>query len=142
MKKALLLLLSVGLAFGTATAQSSSGSGILKSSQTHVPTDTVVNTAVKNQSLPISVVNNAVSVQSVITKISGTVAGVVRLYGSLDGINYVRVLPGDSLVASNVAVQSKVFVVTFPAYSYYRIGYAGTGTMSAKLNSIAVWRKE
>lgn len=142
MKRALLFLLSVSLSIGLASAQSTSGTAVFKSTPAHVPTDTVVNTAVKTQTLAISAVNNRVSVQVDLTKISGTAGGVVRLFASNTGVKYVRIVPTDSLTMTDVATKSKIFVITEPIYSYYQVQYTGAGTMSVKLNSQAVWRKE
>jgi hypothetical protein len=150
MKRFLTLITGLALIVSTATAQTS-GSGIMRSTPTHVPTDTVVNTATKTQSLAISVANDVVSVQTDVTKISGTAGGVVTLWASNTGNNYVRIptikTDGssglDSLSVGNVsAVQSKIFRVASPSYSFYQIRYTGTGTMSAKLNSLAIWRRQ
>lgn len=85
---------------------------------------------------------SVVAIQPVVTKISGTAAGVVRLFGSLDGVNFVRVNATDSLNVANVSTaQTKIFTVAPSSYSYYRIGYTGTGTMACKLQSLAIWRK-
>ena len=79
-----------------------------------------------------------------ITKISGTVAGVVRLFGSIDGVTYARIAATDSLNATNVASQGKLFNV-LPSggkwpYKYVRVSYTGTGTMSASFTSRALFK--
>lgn len=78
---------------------------------------------------------NTVTIQSVVTKISGTVAGTVTLQGSIDGTNYVTVSSSYADVTSysptNVATSSKLFIVTGSPYRYYRLSYTGAGTMSA-----------
>lgn len=141
MKKLLTIAIAPVTMVSFASAQSSSGSIVLKSSPTHVPTDTVVNTATKTQSAKISVINSKVGIQVNLTTISGTPAGVVRLLGSMDGVRFKRILPGDSLV---VGVNSLVkhFIVTDPLYTDYQVQYIGSGTHSTKLNSLAVYRKE
>lgn len=97
--------------------------------------DTTTNTAESYVTLPIQNWYNTISIQSVVTKISGTVAGTVTLQGSLDGTNYVTVDSNYATVVSysptNVATSTKLFVVTGSPYRYYRLSYTGAGTMSA-----------
>lgn len=97
--------------------------------------DTTTNTATSYVSLPVQNWYNTVSIQSVVTKISGTVAGTVTLQGSLDGTNYESVSASYadvvSYVPTNVATSTKLFVVTGSPYRYYRLSYTGAGTMSA-----------
>lgn len=141
MKKLLLLAIALVTMISFASAQSSSGSIVLKSTPSHVPTDTVVNTATKTQSGKISIVNSKVGIQVDLTTISGTPAGVVRLFGSMNGSKFVRILPGDSLLVG-VNKLSKQFIVTDPLYTDYQVQFVGSGTHSTKINSVAVYRKE
>lgn len=141
MKRILTLIVAFALSVTMANAQTSTGLVVLKSSPTHVPTDTVVNTAVKLQTGQLSVGYSLVSVQADVTVISGTAGGVIRLFGSTNGTKFVRINATDSLNV-NVNALSKIFVVNPGAYTHYRISYTGAGTMSMKLNSQAAWRKE
>ncbi len=97
--------------------------------------DTTTNTATSYVTLPVQNWYNTVTIQSVVTKISGTVAGTVTLQGSIDGTNYVTVNSSYADVTSysptDVATSSKLFVVTGSPYRYYRLSYTGAGTMSA-----------
>jgi hypothetical protein len=97
--------------------------------------DTTDNTATSYITLPISQWYNTIAIQSVVTKISGTVAGTVTLQGSLDGTNYNTVSSSyatvTSYVPTNVTTNTKMFVVTGSPYRYYRLSYTGAGTMSA-----------
>lgn len=97
--------------------------------------DTTDNTATSYVTLGTVQWYNTVAIQSVVTKISGTVAGTVTLQGSLDGINYNTVSSSyatvTSYVPTNVATSTKMFVVTGSPYRYYRLSYTGAGTMSA-----------
>ena len=102
---------------------------------------TVVNTATKTQTIRVDGYQDAVTIQVVLTKISGTAAGKVYLLGSLYGANYVRAGGADSLVVANVATQSKIFSVANSPYLYYRTSYTGSGTQSVKIASKAIWRK-
>ena len=97
--------------------------------------DTTTNTATSYISLPVQLWYNTVSIQSVVTKISGTVAGTVTLQGSLDGTNF-NTVDGNyadvtSYVPTNVTTSTKVLTVTGSPYRYYRLSYTGAGTMSA-----------
>lgn len=85
--------------------------------------------------LPVQNWYNTITFQHVVTKVSGTVAGTVTLQGSLDNENFVTVDSNYATVTSynptNVATQSKIFVITGAPYRYYRIQYDGAGTMVA-----------
>lgn len=97
--------------------------------------DTTTNTATSYVTLPVSNWYNTVTIQSVVTEISGTTAGTVTLQGSIDGTNFVTVNSSYADVTSysptDVATSSKLFVVTGSPYRYYRLSYTGAGTMSA-----------
>ncbi|MES2382464.1 MAG: hypothetical protein V4538_15560 [Bacteroidota bacterium] len=97
--------------------------------------DTTDNTSTSYVSLEVTKWYDDIAIQSVVTKISGTVAGTVTLQGSLDGTNYNTVNSSyanvTSYVPTNVTANTKIFVVTGSPYRYYRLSYAGAGTMSA-----------
>lgn len=97
--------------------------------------DTTDNTGTSYVTLPVSQWYNTIAIQSVVTKISGTVAGTVTLQGSLDGSNFSTVDSNYSNITSysptNQATNTKVFIVTGSPYRYYRLSYTGAGTMSA-----------
>lgn len=108
--------------------------------------DTVTNTATKTNYLKMSGAFKKVTIQTLITKISGTVAGAVTVQGSLDGTNYNTV---DSVLYSNkkiyvsantTGVQSTIFIVNDSPYLYYRVTYTGVGTMSASIYSYILGR--
>jgi hypothetical protein len=109
---------------------------------TYTTGDTVLNTATKACSLKLAKSYKQVSIQTVITKISGTVAGTVTLQGSVDGTNYVTVdsaailsnhSPFPTYTATNTATQSKVWIVNNSPYLWFKLSYTGSGTMSATL---------
>lgn len=142
MKKLLMLFfLCLSVVFA-AQAQTISGTTILKSTALHAETDTITDATVETQYGNVGFNKNVVSVQSTITKISGTVAGVMTLEGSLNGTSYQRINTTDSLLLTNVASQSKIFTVSPNLYKYIRVKVTPTGTQSAKLNSVALWRRE
>lgn len=104
-------------------------------------TDTCVNTGTAYLDYTLTGVYQQVSVQVVLTEISGTTGGSVWLQASLDGTNYNNV-GADTLVPADVAEQSHVFIVPNTPYKYWRVLFTGTGTMSsiisAKIQTVPV----
>ncbi len=142
MKKLLSFALMVLMVTSMAFAQTTTGKASMKSTSTHVDTDTAVNTTPKLQKLFTTgnATNTIMSFQCDLTTISGTPAGVIRLFASNNGSRYNRILPTDSLIV-DAAHLSKTFVVTNPIYTDYYIQYTPSGTVSMKMNSVAVWRR-
>jgi hypothetical protein len=104
---------------------------------TGAATDTVTNSATGYVGLQIKSSYNTVTIQAVVTKISGTAGGTVTLQGSNDGVNYVTVSTdystAQTLSVTNVTTNTKIFIVTGSPYSYYRLSHTGTGTMSTTI---------
>jgi hypothetical protein len=104
-------------------------------SNVSLSSDTTTNTGTSYLTLPTTQWYNTVTVQSVVTKISGTVAGTVTLQGSNDGINYntVNASYADAVSYSptDQATNTRIFIITGSPYRYYRLSYTGAGTMSA-----------
>jgi hypothetical protein len=147
-KVSILLILPMLLLTAMSFGQTASRSQILTSDASKAlasqkVADTLANATTKTQTAKIDGFNDMVSVQAVLTKISGTAAGKVYLLGSLDGTNFVRAGGSDSLTVLNVTTQSKIFEVTPSKYVHYRIQFVGgTGaTQSVRFNSLAVYRK-
>jgi hypothetical protein len=94
--------------------------------------DTVTNTATK-LTTPFRVSNwhTGVTAHVVVTKISGTVGGSIALQGSMDGTNWSTV--GSASTPSDASANYSFN--TTAAWYYYRISYAGTGTMSASFKA-------
>lgn len=103
------------------------------------PTDTVTNTGVVNQVVSISGYHDVISFQSTITKLSGTGAGTIALYASLDNVGFVA-LPNQSFSITDVASQSFLWQLTPSGYPYYQLRITGSGTESLKVKSIYTWR--
>lgn len=78
---------------------------------------------------------NNVTIQAVITKVSGTVAGTAVLYGSLDGINYQYIPTSDTLTLSNQTTNHIIWPLGQGKYLYYRVKVDGSGTMVASFKS-------
>jgi hypothetical protein len=106
--------------------------------------DTVVNTATVNKSVGtggrVTGAYSAASVQIIITKISGTVAGTTKLQGSLNGTNWEDI--GSAFTHTDVASQAKLFTITGGVpYTYLRTTSTGSGTMSASVSLCYVLKK-
>jgi hypothetical protein len=107
--------------------------------------DTLVNATTKNQKVKVTASASKLFIQATATKISGTTAGVVRLFGSNDGIAWKRITAGASLAAvdslnlANVATPQTIFFTDTPSqYLFYRVSVTGSGTASTQLRAIAV----
>lgn len=95
--------------------------------------DTVVNTATVAKTFNISGDYKGIVVNPVFTKISGTVAGTIKLQGSLDGTTYTDVA-SQTFTATDIATGQTLWYVAAPLARYYKITWTGTGTMSAVLS--------
>lgn len=120
-------------------------------------TATITNTATAYVGVQVKQWYSTVSIQALVHKTSGTVAGTVTLQGSNDGTNFVTVNTGyitndittapfttgggATLTATNVTDKSKIFVVRGSPYEYYRLSYTGSGTMVATLKGFVVGSK-
>lgn len=103
--------------------------------------DTVTNTASKSLVVAVSGPQSIVTIVATVTKISGTVAGTVRLLGSIDGVNYTAA-DATTYTATDVAGgQSTSWIVTPSKYVNYKVTYTGTGTMVASLAAKSMARK-
>ncbi len=126
MKKHLILIFALALfsaSFGQVTAMKSSY---------NLLSDTATNAGTANVDLPVTKTWTQISIQAVVTKISGTVAGTVFLQGSLDGTNYLNI-GIDTLTNTDVTTNTKIWVIEGSPYSYYRLLLTGSGTMSATI---------
>jgi hypothetical protein len=93
--------------------------------------DTITNTATAYKIITVTGGYQTLAIQPVLTKVSGTAAGTVTMYGSQDGTNYYPL--GDTLLMQDhAAAVSKLFKYTDPGYTYYKISYTGVGTMVVK----------
>lgn len=77
-----------------------------------------------------------VTVQVVVTKTSGTVAGSITLLGSLDGVNFKAIPTRETQTAITVitaADASSNYSIRLPdsPYLWYAVSWTGTGTMVA-----------
>lgn len=129
------MLLAFAIGYVTQAQQSFTGT-------TTNPTGAVLNATVDTLNLIMSgQYNSTMTVQALLTKASGTIAGTVRLYGS----NYNNVTGawqavGDTLTLSNAATNAHVWTIDKPCFKYYQILQSGgttmAGTLQAKLLAI------
>jgi len=129
-KKILVFLIAV-LLFSVAHSQTSFTGTSSNSS------GAIYNTTVDTLNLIMSgSYNEAVGIQVVATKTSGTMAGTVRLYGSIFGTTGTWEAVGDTLTLANQTTNSHYWTVTQPTYKYFRILQSGgttvAGTLAAK----------
>lgn len=79
-----------------------------------------------------------VTIQALITKTSGTVAGTVKLQGSSDATNWYDFTSPATITATDTATQIIVFQLTDKIFPYYRVSWTGTGTMVAVVSSAKI----
>jgi hypothetical protein len=126
-----IMLLSAGTLFASAQYTQVKSTALTTTSYGNA-LDTVTNTATK-VTTPFKNTNwsKGVTVGVVVTKISGTVAGSLALQGSPDGINWFTV--GSATTPSDASANYSFN--TTVGWLYYRVSWAGAGTMSASLKS-------
>lgn len=95
--------------------------------------DTVANTAtVSTNPVRASTFRTGIVFQINTLKISGTVAGTIGIYGSLDASSPTHwSLIGSATSASDASTNYRL--ATTEKWYYYRISWIGTGTMSASM---------
>lgn len=129
MKKLFSFLLVISIACA-ASAQTQIKAVALTTTSYGNALDTVVNTATKvTTTYKLGGWRNGVTAQAVVTKISGTVGGSIALQGSMDGTNWSTI--GSASTPTDATANYSFNTTT--AWYYYRISYAGTGTMSASV---------
>lgn len=96
--------------------------------------DTITNTGTVSKFITVTGGYSGVSLQYNVHKLSGTGAGTIQLYGSLDGVTYVAI--GSASTITNVADQAFTQYVASPLPSKLKILATGSGTESAVLS---VW---
>lgn len=130
MKKILAIILSFFLCGMAAFSQTSFNQ------TTSNPTGAITNTSVDTMNITLSASRQSVAIQPVVTKASGTMAGTITLYYSVNGTNYVAT--GDTFTLTNVTTNTTVFNLTGKAAKYWRITVGGattvTGTCTAKIS--------
>lgn len=141
--KALLILAVFGLfsVLGSyeAKAQVSVDKALYNASYSNRATDTVTNTGTAVLASGRIAGQGKVSIQVNCTEISGTTGGTITLLGSLDGTNFKAVPTAETQTSVTTATAADVTTQTFiwrlndNPFLYYRVSWAGTGTMSATI---------
>lgn len=101
--------------------------------------DTIANTGTVTKIITLTAGYGGCAIQTVLTKLSGTGAGTVGVYGSLDGTNYVQI--GSNSTITNVTTQSFTFYVAEPVPVYVKVLATGSGTESVVMRTYYVPRK-
>jgi hypothetical protein len=107
-----------------------------------VTSDTVTNTATVYLTSPQVNFNKGANttVQVNVTKISGTVGGTISLQGSIDGTNFKALNTPDTqtalaTVTATDATNVYHWRLAGNPFTYYRVSWTGTGTMSASFTA-------
>jgi hypothetical protein len=108
----------------------------------------VTNTGTATSTIKLEDTHKQVTLQAIVTKTSGTLAGTITLQGSLNDTNYVTI-PTQAVVGAastytvtDVATQSVAFIVNNSPYRYFRLSWTGAGTMVGTLRSLSVGKKQ
>jgi hypothetical protein len=101
--------------------------------------DTLTGSTTVSKVIKFTAGYEGVAIQPVLTKLSGTGAGTVQIFGSLDGINYKQI--GADYTITNTTTQSQVFYVTAPVPVFIKVLATGSGTESVIMRTYYVPRK-
>lgn len=142
MKKFILLFALMFSIAGISNAQSYTMlSSVGNTSDTNTNAETVTLTKAITGSFAV------ISVQAVVTKLSGTAAGNIVLQGTVNGTNYVNLTDlcqpsaNDTFTLTNVTTQSCMWTITPSKYIGYRLAFTTSGTVSAKVQGTIIARK-
>lgn len=129
MKKLLSLLIIFSLAFTAANAQSYNAKikGL----------DTLTNAVSDTANLTVIGSKTNIGFQYNVTKISGTVAGTIKTYGTKDGGVHYQLLQTDNLTDASGVFG---YTASYNGYGKYRIIIATTGTQSSSHSVWALYR--
>ena len=101
--------------------------------------DTLVNADTTSKVIMVTAGYSGVVIQPIVTRLSGTAAGKVYLYESLDGTNYGSAV--DSLTLSNQVTNTGLWKRTPPHPVFYKVTGISSGTVSELLTIKYVQRK-
>lgn len=97
--------------------------------------DTVTNTGLGAMYSKVQTGEGYVTIQVNVQKVSGTVAGTITLYGSIDGINYsalnteeTQTALATKALADNAGTTAYHWRLKASPFSYYQVGTAGGTT--------------
>lgn len=123
--------------------------GQINAVQSSTPSgDTVNNSATEYLVFNVKDAGISTSFQASLNRLSGTAGGTLTMQCSLDGTYYVdcmldTISPGINGVHTVANVESQTFLwqITPNIYRYYRLKYAGSGTMSVRIRGYSFNRK-
>ncbi|MBX3253920.1 MAG: hypothetical protein KF862_07230 [Chitinophagaceae bacterium] len=101
--------------------------------------DTVSNGGAASKVIRLTAGYSGVVIQAKATKVSGTVAGNIKVQGSLDGSNWDTLTVAQSV--TDVASQTRSFYISAPVPVFLRVIHTGYGTMSSILSVRYVARR-
>lgn len=135
MKRILIFILSMSMLFVSMDASPQSAfQGALGA------LDTLTNADTSTYTVTVSGSKSSVTFQVNVLKISGTIAGFVKLYGSADGTNYT------SKAIDSVALENVSWNYTIPRdynpYAKYQLKVITTGTSSVSNRAWMMWRRQ
>lgn len=142
MKKLIFILSLCVICFARAQAQSFVKP--LQSDQTiHKAGLDTASTSAVSQVIQIPGQLATLTIQSGVTKLTGSPGGSVKLYGSVDGVKYdIATTATDTLAVANVAgLQVKTWKLTSNPFQYYKIIYKPVGSQTSTVSTNALGRK-
>lgn len=102
--------------------------------------DTLTNADTTTYTVTVSGSKSIISFGTNVTRISGTVAGTVKLYGSVDGTNYTTYAV-DSLALSNSSVNFLPLKLTSNPYQKYKLTIITSGTQVCSQRTYLIYRQ-
>jgi hypothetical protein len=94
--------------------------------------DTITNTTADSIVYPVQYYYQTVSIHALFKRISGTAAGNAKLYGTIDGTNYVQI-GTDTLAMAASGNSSYVWVVNGSPYRKYKLIFTGSTTLTGSI---------
>lgn len=151
MKKLILITAFLGIAAISFAQTISNPVSLRSATNDRYPLDTTVSTTPKYQAFYATSVTatsatawnvvgfqDFITVATLITKISGTVAGTLVFEGSLDGVTYFPI--GTAFTITDVASQKAKYDNIPHVWTHYRVGVTLSGGV-VSFGSTAIWRK-
>lgn len=125
-----LLVLSFGLAAPTITVKAQNEKAF--SQTAYNPTGAITNTASDTMNVTLSYNYGVATVSAQYTRLTGTAAGTMTPYYSVDGTNWVAA--GTAFTLTNVAAQAQIWNVVSAA-RYWRVIVTGGTTVTATVSA-------
>ncbi|MBK7885477.1 MAG: hypothetical protein IPJ81_18055 [Chitinophagaceae bacterium] len=104
-----------------------------------ISADSLNNADTVNKVVTLTAGYEGIVIQPIVTRVSGTAAGTVVLYESLDGTNYKST--GDTLTIANQTTNTVLWKKISPVPVYYKVTGISSGTVVEILRVYYVARK-